>query len=165
MELIKDLIPEKFFKLAANATLNNENLNERFALLNKGFEEFNLQQYFCGYKYDFENTLQDLIACIHCNGVCKTSVYVSKGIPIFQELDYESMKFYRSNHPIFKVSFCPGVAERKAQIKEQLTTKKTGSEASFNQNTGEKYTEFKEKLLKPSVVSLDKKRQEREWLP
>lgn len=166
-ELIKNLIPEKFLQRAQTELAVHEDLNERFALVIRGYEEFNLQRFLESYKYDFELVLQDYLKCIQCNGICRTNVYTNGGTPMYQGLDYNAIKFIRGAYPLFKVFICPGVTERKVQIKEQLISGKVstseGDMEPYNQNSGEKFKECREKLIRGNVISLDKKRQEREW--
>lgn len=166
-ELIKSLIPERYFQKARIDVTSHEDLNERFALVLRGFEEFDLQRFLVTRKYDFEAVLQDMLKCIQCDGNCHSGIHTNGGIPIYQGLDYEYIRIY--HQPAVKAIVCPGAAERKRQIKEQLTSGKlyviqNVSEIP-NPNTGKQFAEFREKLLRPNVVSIDKKRREREWLP
>lgn len=161
-ELIKNLIPENYFQRAQRDINSQEDLNERFSIILRGYEKFNLQEFLQSHKYYFETVLQDMIKCIQCDGNCHSSIHTEGSIPIYQGLDYNYIKIYHL--PAIIAIVCPGVAERKKQIKEQLTTGKiyAADETMPNQNNGKQFAEFKEKLLKSNVVSLDKKRQERE---
>lgn len=162
-ELISDLILKKYPNLE-NKIEEEKNLNERFAIIVRGYERFNLQDFFSRYKYYFETILQDTFKCIQCDGNCKSSQYVNGGTAMYQGIDFNYLTIY--NRPAFIAVVCPGVAERKKEIKEQLTSGKTTitdqSNEIPNQNTGEQFAKCKEKLLKSNVVSLDKKRQEKE---
>lgn len=166
-ELIKDLIPENYFQKAQIDVNSHEDLKERFGLVLRGYEKFNLQEFLQSHKYLFEAVLQDMLKCIQCDGNCHSGIHTNGGIPIYQGLDYEYIRVY--HQPAVKAIVCPGAAERKRQIKEQLTSGKLHVSQDVseipNQNTGKQFAEFREKLLRPNVVSIDKKRREREWLP
>jgi hypothetical protein len=60
-ELIINVSFEQYFQRAQVEIKNNEDLNERFSHIIKGFEEFNPPEFFERYKFFFESILQDML--------------------------------------------------------------------------------------------------------
>jgi hypothetical protein len=124
-ESLIDLISDKIFQRAIKEPIANENIIERFKPILRGFEEFNLSlEKVIFYKYEFEAVLNDFMMCFNCDGNCRTSAYLPGGTNMYNTLNYTSMKFYNDGRPVFTISECPGINERKRQIKEQLTAGK-----------------------------------------
>ena len=119
-ELFSDIIPEKYLALASRELQDGDNLSERFWLVLRGFEKFEITDCIPEYIKQFETALADIVACTKCLGKCGTSIYIDGGRPMYFGLDYRGMNFYGSGKPIFTVHMCPGVTQRKEQIKKLL---------------------------------------------
>lgn len=119
-ELFLDVIPEKYLALAGQPLKDGDNLCERFRLVLRGFEKFGIRDSVPEYLNQFETALADLAACSKCLGKCCTSVHIDGGKPMYFGLDYRGMNFYNAGKPVFVVHACPGVTERKEQIKKLL---------------------------------------------
>jgi len=84
----------------------------------RGYEKFNLEQHLNQYKLEFEDVFHDLMACIKCTGACGTGC-TQGGTSYYFGLHRRDMELVNDGKPKFRVFVCPGVNERKAQIKEQ----------------------------------------------
>jgi hypothetical protein len=163
-ELLISLIPDKFFKNPIGDVKEQSELEKRFALIIKGYEEFNLSRFFVSHKFYFELVLQDMLKCISCDGNCKTG----SGNGIYQGLDYTSIKFYGGTEPVFQLFNCPGITQRKLDIKNQISNGKlnipveTEESKQCSKNKEEMIAQCKAKLqIRDNVVDLNKRREEK----
>jgi len=86
---------------------------ERYRILLRGFEQYNLQQRIPNYRIEFAQALHDLIACLRCDGnTCRTKC----GNQCYYALHRRDIEFY-GGRPMFRIFTCPGVAERKEQLR------------------------------------------------
>lgn len=125
LDLIPKVLPDQFIKKLEQIS-NSEDEKTRYSLIFRGFEEFQLMQYIVPpyefhYKLHFNDTLNDLLACIRCDGTCQTRV-TRDGVPMYYGLHYQDIKF-GGGKPAFRVFMCPGVNVRKEQIKKMLLSK------------------------------------------
>jgi hypothetical protein len=119
-ELTISLVPQKIIEMASRGIRQDDNLAERYWPVLRGFEQFGLKETLDQYIVQYEDALGDFAACIQCNGKCGCSAYVENGLPVYYALDYRGMNFYNSGKPVFTLYMCPGVMERKEQIKRLL---------------------------------------------
>jgi hypothetical protein len=164
-ELLISLIPDKFFKNPIGDVKEQRELEKRFALIVRGYEGFDLSKFFSSHKFYFELVLQDMLKCISCDGNCKTNA----GNGIYQGLDYINIKFYGGTQPVFQLFNCPGVTQRKLDIKNQISDGKlnipveTEESKQCSKNKEEMIAQCKAKLqIQNKVLDLNKKREERE---
>ncbi len=81
-------------------------------------------------RYDFDMALHDLNACLSCKGTCKTmynkSDYVDRDGNVHNDYTVTIKGFValhkndskQNKMPMFRFFFCPGVVERKEDIKK-----------------------------------------------
>lgn len=120
LDIVTNSLPEKFIQKIEQIA-NSENPAIRYSLIFRGFEEFQLQQYIPTHKFQFETALKDFLACITCTGTCQTETTRDK-VPMYYGLYYADIK-QNQGRPMFRIFMCPGVNERKAQIKDRLLHK------------------------------------------
>lgn len=164
-ELLIGLIPDKFFKNPIGDVKDQSELEKRFALIVRGYDEFDLSKFFSSHKFYFELVLQDMLKCISCDGICKTG----SGNAMYQGLNYIDIKLYGGSIPVFQLFNCPGVTQRKLDIKNQISNGKlnipvdTEESKQCSKNKNEMIAQCKAKLqIQNKVVDLNKKREERE---
>ncbi len=113
-------LPGSFFERAKRRLEDDPDLALRFAPVLRGFERYGLRDWLSEYRYGFEDALRDLLACIRCEGQCRTGLYVPGGWPLYLALDRAAIRESRDQRPRFKAYRCPGVEERKRRIRALL---------------------------------------------
>lgn len=104
-------------------------LYRRYQPILRGFEEFNMRRFLSWEHINlFEQALQDFARCLKCNGSCTSSIYQpprnqndkQRQPHMYFGLSYNAMKSIDGARPVFMAKECPGVAERKAEIRKML---------------------------------------------
>jgi len=106
------LMPNEF----AKQVTASEN-PKKFNLIFRGYDDFDLEKHLYRYKLEFEDVFHDLMACIRCTGACGTRC-TQGGTPYYFDLHQRDMELVNDGKPKFRVFACPGVNERKEQIKK-----------------------------------------------
>jgi hypothetical protein len=114
------MLPGRFRERARRRVEEDPDLALRFAPVLRGFEQYGLAARVEEYRYQFEEALRDLLACVRCEGRCRTGLYIPGGLPLYLALDRAAIRASRERLPYFKAYRCPGVEERKRRIRKLL---------------------------------------------
>ncbi len=86
---------------------------DRYRVLFRGFEQYDLQQYIPDLRLQFSEALHDLIACLRCDGNTCNTICGGRSYYALHKGDTE----FRHGRPAFRIFECPGVAMRKEELR------------------------------------------------
>lgn len=113
--MLQNVLPDALLRSIEQNLVDDEvSAIDRYKILLRGFEKYDLQKHIQNNLLKFDEALRDLIACLHCTGTCRTKC----GNGYYYALHRHDIESY-GNRPKFRVFECPGVAARKEQLRCQ----------------------------------------------